>query len=118
MESKKTEASDPKKTKTKSDSKNRMAALAESFDTQQFKLLHEEMSFSEYLDKCFETPRLVRTAYQRLYDMIMAKGSKKLKRYRRTYTRYEFFNDAQIPIFGLEETLDNLVKFIRGAAGG
>ena len=92
--------------------------LSSFFNKDQFKTLHEEMSFGEYLDRCYENPRLIRTAYQRLYDMIVSAGSHDFKKYRKTYTHYNFFDNADIPIFGLEETLENLVRFIRGAAGG
>lgn len=92
--------------------------LASQFNVQQFQILNEEMTFSQYLDKVVKNPRLARSAYQRAYDMIMADGTNSFKRYRKTYTHYKFFDDPVIPIFGLEETLDKLVKFIRGAAGG
>jgi serine protein kinase len=49
--------------------------------------------------------------------MIMAKGTSTFERYRKTYTRYHFFDDKETPIFGLEETLEGLVDFIHGAAG-
>jgi serine protein kinase len=48
----------------------------------------------------------------------MSKGTSTIKRYRKVYTHYNFFDDPKIPIFGLDEPLDKLVKFIRGAAGG
>jgi serine protein kinase len=96
----------------------KLQQLANLFDRNQFKTIHEEMSFSEYLDKCYKNPRFIRTAYQRLYDMIMSEGTRTFKRYRKTHTHYNFFDQVDIPIFGLEETLENLVKFIRGAAGG
>ena len=96
----------------------KLEQLANLFDRKQFKVLHEEISFSEYLERCYKTPRLIRTAYQRLYDMIMSEGTKTFKRYRKTHTHYCFFDNTEIPIFGLDETLENLVKFIRGAAGG
>jgi serine protein kinase len=97
---------------------DRLQKIAGMFDRTNFKTLHEEMTFSDYLEKVYGNPRLVRTAYQRIYDMIMSKGTKTLKRYRKTYTHYSFFDDVEIPIFGLDETLDSLVKFIKGAAGG
>ena len=92
--------------------------LAKQYDKDLFITLHEEISFAEYLDQVFTNPRLIRTAYQRLYDMIMSAGVSEFKRYRKTHTHYNFFDHADIPIYGLEETLENLVKFIRGAAGG
>lgn len=96
---------------------DRLGKLASLFNTSKFQMLHEEMSFSEYIESCYNNPKLVRSAYQRVYDMIMAAGTKEFKKYRRTYTHYNFFDDPEIPIYGLENTLNELVKFIRGAAG-
>lgn len=92
--------------------------LMGKFDKTNFKVLNETMSFSEYLEKVVENPKLIRTSYQRIYDMIMSKGTSTIKRYRKVYTHYNFFDNPKIPIFGLDEPLDKLVKFIRGAAGG
>lgn len=92
--------------------------IAAMFDRTQFQTLHEEMSFAEYMERVYADPRLIRTSHQRIYDMIMEKGTSQFKRYRKTYTHYNFFDDAEIPIYGLENTLEELVKFIRGAAGG
>lgn len=92
--------------------------LSEQFDTQQFKVLHGQMTFSEYIEEVKKNPKLARSAYQRVYDMIIEQGVSQKKRYRKTLTHYNFFDNKEIPIFGLEETLDKLVKFIRGAAGG
>jgi serine protein kinase len=92
--------------------------IANKFDKETFQKLNEEMSFSEYLELVYENPKLARTSYQYLYDMIMSKGTRKIERYRRTYIHYNFFDNSEIPIFGLEETLHQLVQFFRGAAGG
>ena len=92
--------------------------LAARFDKEQFKILHEEMSFNDYINRVYEKPLLARTAYQRIYDMIMSKGSYEFEKHRKVFTHYNFFDNEEIPIFGLEQSLDSLVKFIRGAAGG
>jgi serine protein kinase len=97
---------------------NLLLKIAEKFNKDQFQKLNEEMSFSEYLSLVYSKPKLARTAYQYLYDMIMSKGTKKIERYRKTYIHYNFFDNSEIPIFGLEETLHQLVQFFRGAAGG
>jgi serine protein kinase len=92
--------------------------LIESFNKENFSVLNKEMGFYDYLDMVLEKPRLARNAYQMIYDMIIEKGFSKFEQYRKTYTHYNFFDDVDIPIVGLEETKDELVKFIRGAAGG
>ena len=97
---------------------NNLEIVASKFDKNKFVNLNEEISFSEYLDRCYKNPKLVRTAYQRIYDMVMNKGCRELEKYRKKLTHYNFFDDNEIPIFGLEDTLDKLMKFIKGAAGG
>jgi len=53
--------------------------LTEKFDKDKFQELHEEMSFSEYLSRVYENPRLCRGAYQMLYDMIISDGVEEVK---------------------------------------
>ena len=91
--------------------------IASKFDRSKFRALHETMSFNDYVEKVYANPRLISTAFQRIYDMIMSFGSYEFEKYRKVLTHYNFFDDEDIPIYGLEETLDSLVKFIRGAAG-
>lgn len=88
------------------------------FDKKKFEVLREEISFSEYVDKIHQNPLLIRTAYQRIYDMIISKGFEEIERDNRKCTHYKFFDNPACPIFGLENTLNELVKFIKGAAGG
>ena len=101
--------------KTKNNVLSRYAPL---HDLNEFKSLNEEISFAEYLDRIEENPRLCRNAFQYIDDMVMSKGTTQFERYRNTYTRYHFFDDADMPIFGLEESLAGLMDFIHGAAGG
>lgn len=97
--------------------KNYLSKYAGLYERDKYLTLHQEMSFAQYLELIHQRPKIIRTAYQRLYDMIMSKGISTFERYRKTYTRYKFFDDHEVPIFGLEEPLDKLVNFIQGAAG-
>jgi len=89
-----------------------------NFNRNQFRTINSEMSFSEYLELCYEKPFLLRNAWQTIYDMIMEKGCFPVEEYRKTYIHYNFFDDEEIPIVGLTPMKDSLVKFIKGAAGG
>lgn len=91
--------------------------LAPKFDQKRFKRLTETMSFADYLERVRRRPQLTYSAYQRLYNMIVGAGTETFERYRRTVTHYKFFDDANIPVCGLDHTLESLVKHIRGAAG-
>lgn len=95
-----------------------LSGLFDSYNRDEFVAVNKEMTFDEYVAGVLVNPAWIRTSYQRVYDMIMEGGTRQFSRYRRTLTHYNFFDNAECPIFGLEETLDNLVKFFRGAAGG
>jgi serine protein kinase len=99
-------------------SSNRVASLIEKFDSKKFQRLNEKISFHEYINHIYDQPQLCRSAYQRLYDMIVEPGVETFERHRRKHNRYKFFSESpDHPIFGLEDTIDQLVKAIRGAAG-
>jgi serine protein kinase len=89
-----------------------------SFNRNRFREIHTEMSFAEYLELCYEKPKLLRNSWQTLYDMIIEKGSTTVEEYRKTYQNYKFFDDPDYPIIGLVPMKDAIVKFIKGAAGG
>ncbi len=92
---------------------------ADLYDKTTFNALNEEMSFEEYIEKLHENPKLCRNSFQYIYDMIISKGTETFERYRKTCTKYKFFSEDPVsPIFGLEESLDEVVNFIHGAAGG
>jgi serine protein kinase len=83
---------------------------------------HWSGSFAEYLDILQRDPRVTRTAYQRIYDMITSHGTDEVVVNKEKLIRYKFFedpeNDGQDAIFGLERTLINLVNILMSAANG
>lgn len=97
---------------------SKLTKYAELYDRDQFRTLNEVMPFSEYVELVHDKPKLCRNSFQFMLDMILSKGVETFDRYRRTYKRYNFFSqDPVSPIFGIEESLDELVNFIKGAAG-
>lgn len=92
--------------------------IASKFNKEEYASLNQELSFGEYLDLVYKNPLIIRTAYQRLYDMVIEPGTEEIFKLKNKLTHYKFFDDPEVPIFGLEETLDELVKFFKGAAGG
>lgn len=97
---------------------NKLQKVISNFNREQFKAINTEISFSEYIDLCYQNPKLIRNSWQTIYDMIMEKGSYTVEEYRKTYVNYKFFDDPDCPIVGLTPMKDSLVKFIKGAAGG
>ena len=54
-----------------------MSALSKvigKFDRNKFRILNTEMSFVQYVDECYKNPKLVRNAWQMIWDMVLSKG--------------------------------------------
>ncbi|MCB9953480.1 MAG: serine protein kinase [Planctomycetaceae bacterium] len=90
-------------------------------DADQFRTEHWQGSFAEYLDLVRERPEVTRTAYQRLYDMVIADGQYAVEG-SKNMVRYKFFDDPHNngadAIFGLTRTLMELVNVFKSAALG
>ncbi len=88
----------------------------------EFADLHWSGSFEDYLQIVKERPAVTRTAYQRLYDMILSWGTEELIDNKKRVIRYTFFDDplsgGKDSIFGLEIPLMRLVNVIKSAALG
>ncbi len=86
-------------------------------DTKQYQLLNWEGTFDDYLEYAYKNPKVICTAYQRLYDMIMSHGFEMREYKKKQIPHYFFFDNCEPPIRGLKPQKDALVKFFRGAAG-
>ena len=54
--------------------KTLLSLVAESQNLSQFRELHWEGTFAEYLDIVREHPKVTRAAFERIYDMILSYG--------------------------------------------
>jgi serine protein kinase len=81
---------------------------------------HWEGSFEEYLRIVRETPRVTRTSFQRIYDMILSHGKTEYVDNKKKLVRYHFFHDEQFggrdAIYGLDVPLMKLVNVFKSAA--
>ena len=81
---------------------------------------HWHGSFDEYLDIVRKNPRVTRTAYQRLYDMILSYGTTPVEGSKDGWLRYRFFDDPENggadAIFGQTRPLMEIVNVFRSAA--
>lgn len=88
-------------------------------DVEQYQQDHWQGSFSEYLDIVKSDPTVGRTAFQRMYDMIMEQGSYPVEG-SKGLVRYKFFDDplnnGDDAIFGLTKPLMELVNVLKSAA--
>ena len=89
-------------------------------DSERFKKLHWEGSFDDYIAMLSTEPRIARTAFQRIYDMIMSHGYEEFYDGKEKLIRYNFFSNPNFSkgdaIYGLERSLMNLVQVFRSAA--
>ncbi len=99
-----------------------VAEIAKLQDVAEYRELHWEGSFDEYLEIVRNNPNVVRTAYQRVYDMIESHGREEYIDSRKKLIRYPFFRDEQNggkdAVYGLDIPLMRLVNVLKSAAYG
>jgi serine protein kinase len=96
---------------------DRIAALQ---DQKRYEDLHWSGSFEDYLEIARRNPRVSRTAYERLYDMVLSHGTEEYVDHKKKITRYRFFQDeahqGRDAIFGLDIPLMRFVNVLKAAA--
>ncbi|HEX6985874.1 MAG TPA: serine protein kinase, partial [Planctomycetaceae bacterium] len=94
--------------------------LAASQKLDEYRQEHWQGSFAEYLDIVRARPAVTRSAYQRMYDMIMSYGTYPVGHPKENLVRYRFFDDPDTDghdaIFGLTKPLMELVNVLKSAA--
>jgi serine protein kinase len=99
-----------------------VSAIASLQDQREYAELNWEGSFEDYLQIVRDNPRVIRTAYQRLYDMILSHGREEYLDNKKKIIRYNFFkdekNDGKDAVYGLDIPLMRLVNVFKAAAMG
>jgi serine protein kinase len=99
-----------------------LANLRQSQEIADYRKIHWEGSFEDYLDIVRQNPQVTRTAYQRLYDMIMSHGTEEYFENKDKLMRYKFFTEFATKhgdaLYGLDRTLGQLVNVFKSAALG
>lgn len=102
---------------------NGQSVLERISQRQDPKVFHQEHwkgTFEEYLDIVRRDPKVTRTAYQRLYDLVLSRGTYPVEGEEKNLIRYRFFddpdNDGRDAIFGLTKPLMQLVNVFQSAA--
>src|SRR6476661_1981756 len=99
-----------------------LESLRSEINLGDYRKKHWEGSFEEYLDIVREHPEVTRTAYQRLYDMVMAHGFEEYYENKEKHQRFRFFTDYAEKygdaIYGLDKILIQLVNAFKSAAKG
>lgn len=99
-----------------------VARIAAMQDHKTYQELHWEGSFEDYLRIVQKNPKVTRTAFQRLYDMIISHGKTEYIDNKKKLVRYHFFldeaNGGKDAIYGLDVPLMKLVNVFKAAAEG
>src|SRR5499427_6005416 len=102
--------------------KSVLGAIRQQLNLSDYRKKHWEGSLDEYLDIVREHPEVTRSAYQRLYDMILSHGTEEVYEQKEKVTRYRFFTDFAArhgdAIYGLDRPLMHLVNAFKSAAKG
>ena len=89
---------------------------------EEYKKLHWEGDFSDYLSIIRRDPRVTRNAFQRVYDLVIGCGSEEYVDVKKKLLHYKFFDDpfgnGEDAIFGLDLPLMRFVSVLRSAAEG
>src|SRR5438445_2314952 len=97
-------------------------SLRQELNLGDYRKKHWEGSFDEYLDIVREHPEVTRTAYRRLYDMILSHGTEEVYENKEKITRYKFFTEFASQhgdaSYGLDRPLMALANTFKSAAKG
>ncbi len=99
-----------------------ISMVARGQDLDDYRKLHWEGGFADYLDMVRERPAIARTAFQRIHDMIVSYGVEEVEEHKEKIIRYRLFEDPEgngaDAIYGLDGSLTNLVNIFKAAAEG
>ena len=94
--------------------------IEQETNIERFRELSWTGNFNDYLNVVLESPRIVRNAYQRLFDMIFLYGTVEYKLHKESMVHYKFFDDprenGRDAVFGLDRPLMRLVGHLKSAA--
>ncbi len=95
-------------------------AIQSKHDASAYQDLHWEGSYADYLDIATRQPQVARSAFQRVYDMILSHGSEEFLDNKKKITHYHFFDDpidkGKDAVYGLDISLMKLVNVFKSAA--
>jgi serine protein kinase len=94
--------------------------IAELQDYNEYRDLNWTGSFEDYLRLVRENPKVTRTSFQRMYDMILSYGQEEYIDNKKKLIRYNFFKDehhgGKDAVYGLDIPLMRLVNVLKSAA--
>jgi serine protein kinase len=99
-----------------------MRLVQQLHDIKGYQELNWEGGYQDYLSIVNKNPAVARSAFQRIYDMILSYGFEEYTEYKKKIIRYHFFKDplenGKDAIFGLDIPLMKMVNIFKAAARG
>ena len=96
-----------------------VSSIARLQDRTAYEALSWDGSFEDYLRIVRERPEVTRNAFQRIYDMIIARGTEEYIDSKKKIVRYRFFSDLvtdKDAVYGLDIPLQRLVHVLKAAS--
>jgi serine protein kinase len=97
-----------------------IARSREQLDLETYRDQHWTGTFAAYLDLVRSNPRITRSAYERIYDMVLAAGTREYVDNKKKIIHYDFFDDrdqdSYDAIYGLDIALMKLLNIFKSAA--
>ncbi len=97
-----------------------IARAKQELDLDSYREQHWSGGFSDYLDLVRTDPRITRSAFERIYDMILSHGTREYVDNKKKIFHYNFFDDPEHggadAIYGLDIPLMKLVNIFKSAA--
>lgn len=95
-------------------------AFQKKFNSDEYKNMNWTGSLEEYLDIVAKNPQVARSAYQRIYDMVLSYGSDEYIDSKKKIVHHNFFDDplnnGKDAVYGLDIPLMKLVNMFKSAA--
>jgi serine protein kinase len=92
----------------------------QELDLEAYREQHWSGTLGDYLDLIQRDPRITRSAYERMYDMILSYGTREYVDNKKKVIHYNFFDDPDSgsadAIYGLDIALMKLVNIFKSAA--
>ncbi len=92
----------------------------DALDLDEYRQQHWVGNFAEYIDLVKRNPKITRSAFERLYDMILGAGTREYVDNKKKIVHYNFFDDptgdGHDSIYGLDIPLMKLVSIFKSAA--
>ncbi|MCA2959658.1 MAG: serine protein kinase [Silvanigrellales bacterium] len=94
--------------------------VKEVYSPQHYNELNWEGSFEDYIEIVQKNPKVARSAFSRMFDLIMHFGTYDFVEHKKKLTHYKFFDDplgnGKDAVFGLDVHIAKLVNFFKAAS--